>query len=98
MRDGSFLESQLVGHIEPMVEEYGQQSLGPTIDEGHTNVQVANMEVVFADIGHQEVLGPDMIVLQVMNEPMETDGAWSFWLDEGGYFGDNGAQIFGSTH
>ena len=62
MHDGPFLESQLVAHIEPMLEDE-QLSLGPTTDEGHTNVHASSREVVFADIGHQEALGPDKTIL-----------------------------------
>lgn len=95
MHNGPSLESQLVAHIELVMEEDEQTSLGPTIDEGHTYVQGASREVVFADIGHQEELGLDKAISQVTSGPVEHG---VFQSDQGDYFGDNRAPIFGSTH
>lgn len=62
-----FWESQLEVHIEPMMEEEEKTPLGPTIG----GEQAATREVVFADIGHQEVLELDRTFLQVTSRPEE---------------------------
>lgn len=80
MCDGPFLESQLVAHVEPMVEDE-QWSLGLAINEGYTDVKTTSrvvflidtcrQEVVFVDMGHPEALEPDRTILQVTIGPME---------------------------
>lgn len=69
--DGPSLQSQLVAHVEPMMEANEKISLGPTIDEEIADAQKTTREVIFADIGHQEALGPDKTILQVTSGPVE---------------------------
>lgn len=69
--DGPSLESQLVAHVEPMMEEDEQTSLGQTIDEERAIAQTTTREVIFANIGHQKVLGPDRTILQVTSGLVE---------------------------
>lgn len=59
VRDESFLESQLVAHVEPMMEDE-QTPLGPAIGVEQTT----SREVVFADTCPQEMLEIDGVVLQ----------------------------------
>jgi len=63
MHDRPFLESQLMAHVEPMMEEDEQTTLGSAIDEEWTNVQTANRVVVCAITCRQEVLELDRVVL-----------------------------------
>lgn len=61
VRDGPFLEGQLVAHVEPMMEDE-QTPLGPAIGVEQRDVQAASRE--FADTCPQEVLEIDRVVLQ----------------------------------
>jgi hypothetical protein len=54
-----------------MMEEDEQTSLGQTIDEERADAQTTTREVIFANIGHQEALGPDRTILQVTSGPVE---------------------------
>ena len=63
MRDGPFLDSQLVAHVEPMMEDE-QTPLGPAIGLEQTDVQAASREAIFAYTCPQEVLEIDKVVLQ----------------------------------
>lgn len=62
--DWSFLENQLVAHIEPMIEKDEQLFFGPIIGKEQTKAQISSRVVVLANTVHQEVLEPDRIVLQ----------------------------------
>lgn len=70
-------------------------SFGPSIVEEQKYSQTTNMVVILVDTYCQDVLEPDRIVLQEVGK-LEEHGF--FLSNEGGYFGDGGASIFGSTH
>lgn len=57
------LESQLVAHVEPMIEDE-QTPLGPAIGVEQTDVQAVSREVAFANTRPQETLEIDRIVWQ----------------------------------
>lgn len=84
-----------MAHVDPMMEEDDQLSFGPSIGEKKKYSQTTNMVVILVDTYCQEVLELDRIVLQEVGK-LEEHGF--FQSDEGGYFGDGGASIFGSTH
>ena len=41
-----------MAHVEPLMEEDEQTSLGPAIDREQADVQVATNEGILVDIGH----------------------------------------------
>jgi len=49
MHDESFVEGQLVAHVEPMVEEDEQPSLGSTIDGEKVNASATSRDVILSD-------------------------------------------------
>lgn len=55
------LESQLVAHVEPMIEDE-QTPLGSAIGVEQTEVQAVSREVAFANTRPQETLEIDRIV------------------------------------
>ena len=64
VHDQRSLESQLVVHVEPIMEEDEKPSFGPTIGEDQGYTHTTNKVIVLADTFCQEVLEHGRIVWQ----------------------------------